>query len=102
MRTTNSLSFIFPPVQPTSFRNILFSVHSSVAKDVYIIGDFTKWFREPLTKKKGNLWTLAKKLTPGTYEYLYVVDGRRVKDPNNKKVSNGGKSLITVKPIPGS
>jgi len=84
-----------------SLRNILFTLHSGSAKKVFLIGDFNEWFREPLTKKSGNLWTIAKKLEPGSYEYQYVINGRRIRDPNNSRVSDNGKSILIVKPIAG-
>ena len=82
-------------------RNILFSLYSSRAKKVSVIGDFNNWYEDPL-KKDGKLWKKAIKLKPGKYKYLFKVDGRRIKDPNNAKVSKDGKSLIVVKSITAS
>ena len=78
-------------------RNILFSYHGA-GKNVAIVGDFNNWFREPLRKKKDNVWRTSVKLRPGTYKYMFVVDDKRVRDPNNKSVSDGGRSVLTVKP----
>jgi len=90
---------IKPKVKPRmQKRNILFSLYSSRAKKVHLIGDFTHWKRRPLKKKSPKLWTTTVKLKPGIYKYLYVVDGRRTKDPNKKEVKNG-KSVLRVKPI---
>ena len=79
-------------------RNILFKLYSSRAKKVHIIGDFTNWKRRPLKKESPKTWTTSVRIKPGSYKYLYVVDGRRTKDPNNKKVQNG-KSVLKVKPF---
>lgn len=82
---------------PGETRKILFSYRSSVAKRVYIVGDFNKWFRQPLTKK-GKTWSVSLDLKPGNYEYKYVVDNKRIRDPNNKTATVSGNSLIVVKP----
>jgi len=88
------------PVQKSpAVRNILFTLYSSSAREVYILGDFNKWFREPLDKKGAKTWTTSMKLEPGTYEYMYVINGKKVRDPNNSRVSKSGKSLLTVKPL---
>lgn len=80
-------------------RNIGFSLFSSTAKEVFLVGDFNNWYREPMEKKSSKTWIKAVKLKPGTYKYLYVIDGRRIKDPNNSRVSKDGKSVLVVKPL---
>lgn len=84
-----------PQTEQIQTRNILFTFFSSSAKDVYLIGDFNQWYREPMTKKDAKTWTASVELEPGTYEYLYVVDGRRTRDPYVKEVHNGN-SVLTV------
>lgn len=79
-------------------RNILFKWSKPGAKKVFIVGDFNNWYRTPL-KKQDNHWELSFSIAPGTYEYLYVVDDKRIKDPNNKSASAGGKSILKVKPL---
>ena len=80
-------------------RNILFKLARPTAKKVEIIGDFNKWLREPM-KKSGKVWQISVPLTPGSYEYAFVVDDKRVRDPNNKQSGSGGKSsILTVKPL---
>ena len=49
--------------------------------------------------KKDKKWQVVIPLEAGTYKYMFVVDEKRVRDPNNKN-SADGKSLINVKPIP--
>ena len=79
-------------------RNILFTFHSSGARDVHIIGDFNRWFREPLERKSGRTWTITKAVPPGRYEYVFVVDGRRLPDPNNRRRTSDGRSILVVNP----
>ncbi|MCG3203374.1 MAG: hypothetical protein KCHDKBKB_00030 [Elusimicrobia bacterium] len=83
------------PESPT--RNILFRFPRPSAKSVHIVGDFNDWKRQSLEKKEKG-WEITLSLKPGPYVYLYVVDGKRIKDPNNKYTKEG-KSLITVKPL---
>lgn len=80
-------------------RNILFTFFSSTAKEVAIIGDFTDWFRQPLRRRAGNRWTRAVKLKPGRYAYMFVVDDRRVPDPNAKETTTDGRSVLVVEPL---
>ncbi len=76
----------------------------SSAKKVYVVGDFNKWYRQPL-KREGNNWKVTVKIAPGTYQYVFVVDdgknggvGKRIPDPNNPQKSKDGKaSILTVK-----
>ena len=84
---------------PVVKRNILFSLSAPHAREVFIIGDFNEWKREPMKRKARGPWSITEKLAPGSYEYMFVVDGRKIKDPNKKSVSASGKSLITVKPL---
>ena len=81
-------------------RNILFTFYSSYATEIAIVGDFNDWIRAPLKKRRGNRWTRAVGMEPGTYEYMFIVDGRRTRDPNNRRVSANGNSVITVDPLP--
>jgi len=77
-------------------RRILFKVKSAKARHVFLVGDFGKWFRQPMTKE-GALWSASVDLKPGTYEYKFVINGKRVRDPNNKTVSKKGNSVLQVK-----
>lgn len=86
-------------VKPPVKRNILFKIARPNAKKVEILGEFTSWVRKPL-KKSGKFWQVTIPLAPGSYEYVYVVDDKKVRDPNNKKSgSNGKTSVLTVKPL---
>ena len=79
---------------PTAF------AYTGDAKSVYLIGDFTDWMRKPM-KKSGNQWALTVPLKPGRYEYMFVVNGKRQKDPQNGSVSEKERSVIDVS-VPGS
>jgi len=49
-------------------------------------------------EKKAKGWEMSLPLEPGSYKYMFVVDEKRVKDPNNKTVRDG-RSVINVKPL---
>jgi hypothetical protein len=84
-----------------------FKFTSEKAKKVSLVGEFNKWYRQPM-KREGNTWSVSVPIAPGKYQYVFVVDdgqngpnGKRVLDPHNEQKSKDGKlSIITIKPIP--
>lgn len=80
-------------------RNILFSYRKASAKEVFLIGSFNNWMRTPMKKNSQGVWETAIQLKPGFYEYRYVVDGRKIKDPNTKLYTPSGNSILKVKPL---
>ncbi len=65
------------------------------AKKVAIVSGFT--MRKPQNLKKVNgVWEATLTIAPGTYKYMFVVDGKEVKDPYNKQEENG-RSVIIIK-----
>lgn len=65
---------------------------------VQIRGSFNAWNKEanPMTKD-GSTWSVDLKLQPGRYEYLLVLDGEEVLDPNNsEKAPNGQGGFNSV------
>jgi len=85
-------------------RKIAFKYRSSKPKTVFLVGDFNKWNKKVNPMKKGQnfVWETVLILSPGEYKYAYIVDGKRINDPNNKKTVHlkGGKaSVLTVKPL---
>jgi hypothetical protein len=54
------------------------------AKSVSVVGDFNDWNAKatPLSSASGNMWSVEIPLTPGRYNYIFMVDGTRlVPDP---------------------
>lgn len=75
----------------------------SEAKNVRLIGDFCDWNEKKAQamKPSGNgAWTAEIQLRPGTYEYLFLVDGQPQPDPSNPHRSpnsfGGENSILTV------
>jgi len=88
------------PEKPAK-RNIQFLYINSKAKNVSLVGNFegkSKVVKKAM-QKNANKWTIVLQLEPGTYEYVYLVNGKNVRDPYAKKTVNG-KSQIVVSPPP--
>lgn len=59
-------------------------VLQSEARSVHAVGDFNGWdpARTSLQQVSNGVWSVTLPLTPGRYEYMFVVDGQRwVGDP---------------------
>ena len=70
----------------------------NTAGKVYISGTFNNWSpSQTLMKFTGSGWSADLKLSPGRYEYKYIVDGRWMTDPeNNLKERNDAGSNNSV------
>ena len=72
------------------------------AKAVHVAGSFNDWKPEqtPLVQISSGHWAGELRLRPGRHEYLFVVDGQWVPDPNAKEtVQNpfgGYNSVLSV------
>jgi len=71
------------------------------AKKVFVAGSFNDWKPEqtPLVAAGNGRWTRALKVAPGRYEYLFVVDGQWLPDPNARQsVENpfGGRNSVLM------
>ncbi len=55
----------------------LFVMPAPTAKSVTVVGNFTGWEAMPLSDEDGDgIWTAKISLSPGRYEYAFVVDGK--------------------------
>ena|SRR5882724_160859 len=71
------------------------------AKQVAVAGDFNDWKpeRSPLVQIGNGRWVGDLNVNPGRHEYLFVVDGQWLPDPNAKEnVQNpfGGKNSVLI------
>jgi hypothetical protein len=86
------------PPQP----QVVLELVNPAAKQVCVAGSFNDWQpeRTPLKPSGNGRWSGDLKVAPGRYEYLFVVDGKWLPDPNAREsVQNpfGGKnSVLTV------
>jgi len=61
----------------------LFVLEAPFAKLVSVAGSFNNWNpkEHPMKKGRNGTWSTQLSLTPGTYEYKFVVDGSWQEDP---------------------
>ncbi|MAI78923.1 MAG: hypothetical protein CL917_08285 [Deltaproteobacteria bacterium] len=70
-------------------REVVIRYRNAEAADVRIAGDFNGWIPDRnvqshiQTDGTDRVWTKVMLLSPGTYEYRYVVDGEWCTDPDN-------------------
>lgn len=63
-----------------------FSLNAPEAKEVYVVGDFNHWQIDTASRMEhsGGNWRKKLEITPGRYQYRFVIDGRWQEDPNNQ------------------
>ncbi len=83
----------YQPSVERSLRTVVMSFQAPQAKAVAVAGDFNQWSIEKglMKKESGGVWTLEVPLEPGTYHYMFVVDGELwVPDPNAELYRDDG------------
>ena len=88
------------PLPPKPGR-VSFELVKPDAKNVCVAGSFNGWKPEmaPLVPTGNGRWVGDLVINPGRHEYLFVVDGQWLPDPNAKEsVQNpfGGKNSVLV------
>ncbi len=90
------------PAKPAAAPSVSLELVKPNAKHVYVAGSFNDWKpeRAPLSATGDGRWVGNLEVKPGRYEYLFVVDGQWLPDPNAKEtVQNpfgGRNSVLTV------
>ncbi len=84
---------------PAARKRILLELINADAKSVCVAGTFNEWNpqKTPLSAVGGGRWAGDLPVKAGRYEYLFVVDGQWLPDPNAKEsVENpfGGKNSV--------
>jgi 1,4-alpha-glucan branching enzyme len=69
-------------------QKVTFSLENDEAKEVFLTGDFNNWHPEkhPMRKDKKGKWKKQVMLSPGSYEYKFLVDGQWKEDPRNDQL----------------
>ena len=81
---------------------VVLELVNPAAKQVFVAGSFNNWQPEqtPLMAVGNGRWTGGLIVGPGRHEYLFVVDGQWLPDPNAREsVQNpfgGRNSVLTV------
>ncbi len=99
----SSKTHIEPEPLRTDHRPVTFNFQNPAAGRVAIAGTFNDWHPSatPMVPLGHGNWAKTLELKPGTYEYLFVVDGHWVADPGSAvTVSNpfgGINCCVTVR-----
>ena len=81
-------------VNPKSkYRRVTFRWYGEGDK-VSIVSGFTMAKPQAL-KKRGDHWETTLSIAPGTYKFLYIIDGKNTLDPYSEE--KDGRSLVVVK-----
>ena len=66
-----------------SYKRVTFKLHAPDAQSVILTGDFNSWDAgmHPLKKSSNGMWKKMVNLSPGRYEYRFIVDGEWKNDP---------------------
>ncbi len=76
--------------------------HAPEAEQVWLIGDFNNWQTNasPMARQPDGRWMTSLELSHGYHQYVFLVDGKRVLDPNAtgkaKDSHNEAVSLLAV------
>lgn len=67
-----------------------FRLKAPEAKEVTLCGSFNNWETHacPLRQDKKGIWKTHLLLTPGVYEYRFLVDGQWQNDPDSEVAPN--------------
>lgn len=86
-------SLIVTVVPNSKYRRVTFRWYEPAEK-VAIVSGFTN--RKPQALKKiGDYWETTLSIAPGTYKFLYIIDGKNALDPYAEK--KDGRSIVVVK-----
>ena len=77
----------------SNYRQVTFKYFDD-AKSVAVVSGFTMAKPRAMTKKNG-VWETTLAISPGTYKYLYVVDGKQITEPYAEE--QDGRSVLVVK-----
>ncbi|HUJ09544.1 MAG TPA: glycogen-binding domain-containing protein [Verrucomicrobiae bacterium] len=83
-----------------------FKLAAPDAHSVFVAGSFNGWDprQTPLRRESGGVWRVTLPLSPGRYEYRFVVDGQWREDPAAKETvpnPHGGRnSVLTARSRP--
>jgi cyclomaltodextrinase / maltogenic alpha-amylase / neopullulanase len=88
------------PLQKINKKAVTFT-YSGKAKVVKTKGEFNAWNAAASEfKNEGGVFSLSLLLNPGNYQYLFVADGKEIRDPsNNDSIDNGAggwNSLLKI------
>ena len=74
-----------PKTKRATTPSTTFILHAPEAGEVFLCGDFNDWRPDELKARrfKDGTWRKSLPLKPGSYQYLFLVDGQWWADPDN-------------------
>lgn len=71
--------------QKNKLHKVTFSLESTDAKEVILMGDFNNWNpkKHKMKNNTNGKWNKTVMLSPGKYEYKFLIDGQWKEDPGN-------------------
>jgi hypothetical protein len=79
---------------------VTFTIDAPYGWEVSLAASFNRWEPQPMVKDADGMWRLTVNLSPGTYQYRFLVDTEWKDDPgNNQRVPNeygSYNSVVTV------
>ena len=74
---------------------VVFELEAPEASKVFLVGDFNSWnpTMDSMVRREGR-WQVRLFLVPGTYRYMFVVDGETVPDPDNPNRDAEGRTYF--------
>ena len=95
---------VAPAPDTSPLRKILFQYRNSRPFQVELIGDFNDWQpgKHVMARGMDHMWRVTVPLAPGRFGYQFVVDGKTIRDPANRRFQKdprrGLLSIVEVKP----
>jgi len=88
-------------LEQQNYADVQFVYIDHNARSVCLAGNFNGWSKNSsCMKKNGNTWSVQIELTPGRYQYLFLVDGRKWRqDPGallHESNGFGGENSILI------
>ena len=74
-------------IQKNKRKKASFSIEAPVAKEVILLGDFNQWDPKvhPMENDGNGVWAKSIMISPGKYEYKFLIDGQWKEDPGNEQ-----------------
>jgi len=66
-------------------KKVAFSIEAANVKSVTLMADFNNWnpVKHPMKNDGNGTWTKTVMLSPGQYEYKFLIDGNWLEDPQS-------------------
>lgn len=83
-------------------KSIPFKIYAPEASSAYLVGDFNNWDQCSLSMKKRDdgYWETSIELSPGEYQYKYLIDGKWENDITEEMVPNQYGTMNNIIKIP--